>query len=719
MNISGSKHKVFLIFISCLLGFYTFIELTYHSYLYCEPVRHDNAVIRLVSILMSKIGFSEKISDSFYYASVREYIFAILLILLVLYIGFSIQTGKNRIRTMMLPKNTFLICGTLIAVLSVSLQLNGTSLYQWNSFIPIKEGSIPLWGISRSIRSDEWAVWTPMAVSQEYIQYADTSTLLGDGSINTMWISIGGIPSFNSAVVFKPLYWGFLLFGSSIGMSILWVSRILLLFFLSYYCAQLYTASNKGLSLSAAMLITFAPYVQWWLSQSIAETIFFPEIMILCLNAYIKSNNRWKKLLLSIIYAWSLGCFFMIGYPAWLIPMFYLIIICSAFLIIKNRFNLHFADVYIIVIPVLATALWLFVILYKSLPTLKAVSESVYPGERLFTGKSISSNFFVGLYSLLLPFTEVPVANTCELSCFISFAPVGLILTVYRAIKEKKADVFSWILVILELLILCFLSLGLPPIIAKTTLLSQCVRLIMVYGVIDIVLLLRVLSLSTCMPPILGQVMAIIIATIQTVLLAKYVTPLKHGTLLFVYILTITTDAILLTTAKNDTSIKFISFCLCIIAFIAGGFVNPIQRGIETVTESPFVISLKSVEDTDESNYLVEGSFPEPNLLLFAGKRVINSTQVYPNVDRWKEIDPEGKYQNIYNRFCHISLELTTEETEFSLLSTDHVKLSLSISDLDKLEVNYLVTAKEYSKERFPLFNLIGREGKWNIYKIC
>lgn len=82
------------------------------------------------------------------------------------------------------------------------------------------------------------------------VRLAGVNPSIAGANISTLWISVGGIPALNPAVLLKPLYWGFLLLGTERGFSVLWVLRFLLLFLVSFEFAMRYTErENHGLAL--------------------------------------------------------------------------------------------------------------------------------------------------------------------------------------------------------------------------------------------------------------------------------------------------------------------------------------------------------------------------------------------------------------------------------------------------------------------------------------
>lgn len=149
-----------------------------------------------------------------------------------------------------------------------------------------------------------------------------------------------------------------------------------------------------------------------------------------------------------------------------------------------------------------------------------------------------------------------------------------------------------------------------------------------------------------------------------------------------------------------------------------GAFVNPIQQGISCVTETDLIKTLESIENTTDDIYIVEGFWPLTNAPLLAGKKCFDSTQVYPNTMKWEAVDPKGQYKDVYNRFCHISLNLVENETCFILQQADLINIDFCLDDLETYGIHYLITQKEYSVYKNYHFTIIGVADEWNVYKI-
>jgi len=697
---------------TCMVSLYLFISLSNYSF------QLTTKLGQALSSFASSIGFGEWIANQLLYVNVKQLAITFLTFAGLLFVGISILRGQTKF-IRFCYRNRYLIA-LFVLIVSVLFKLNGTSLYKWSDLLHGAEQYRPILGDARNVRSDEWAVWSVFSISQGLAGWPAASQAIAGGNVSTLWISVGGIPAFNIAFLFKPLYWGFLFLGTERGFSFLWTMRSLLLFFVSFELAMRYTKRNPWLSFGAAMLLTFAPYVQWWFSQSVAEVLIFGQGILLCLMAYVDSTSRKRRILLAVLLAYCIGCFVMVAYITWLISTLYVVLAVSIAVLISNRKRLSKADIATLLLPVLLAIGYLAIIALSDKATLAAVQNSVYPGRRLVTIGDVFNkpSFFSGLYSLLLPFTQPQMLNSSELSCFLSFAPAGTILAGYSMFKTKKIDSISVALIAFEIACLYFLLVGVPEVVAKITLLSRCNRMNVALGLADIMLLIRGLSYSNKLPLplVIGSTIAATIGHILMILyffqLNKFVVIGLVGLYLVLFFLIFTYPG------SKSPSKQILAFVLFCVMLTAGGFVNPIQQGTKCVTETNLVKTLASIKDAKEDVYLVEGYWPITNVPLLAGKTSFNSTQVYPNTEKWEPVDPDGQFEDVYNRFCHVSLDLVETETSFELPYEDYMHVDLSVDDLKTYGIQYLVTTKAYTTLHDCTFTLVGAADEWNVYRI-
>ncbi len=671
-----------------------------------------------LSAFASNLGIGQWIVNQLLYVNVKQLVITSLSCAALLFIGFSIISGKTKL-IRFCYRNRYIIA-LVVLIVSLLFKLNGTSLYKWSEVLTGGEQYRPLFGTARAVRSDEWAIWSTFAISQGFAGWPAVSQAIAGGNISTLWISVGGIPALNLAFIFKPLYWGFLLLGTERGFSFLWTMRFLVLFFISFELAMRYTGKKPWLSFGAAMLITFSPYVQWWSSQSVAEVLIFSQGMLLCLMAYVDSDSRKKRILLAVLLAYCIGCFTMVAFPAWIISTFYVVLAVAIAILVSNRKRLHKADIPTLLLPVLLAIAYLVIIALSDKATLTSVQNSIYPGQRLDTGAWLFDvpSYFSGLYTLLLPFTQAPILNSCELASFLSFAPAGMILASYSAFKTKKIDSFSVALIAFELACLYFMIVGVPAAFAKITLLSRCNRMNIALGLADILLLIRSLSLCKEFPLPLAVGSTIVGTAFHIVMIDYFYQPNRLVLVGLTAIYLIIFYLLFGYPGNKAVSKRIMVFSLSCLMLAVGAFVNPIQQGTKCVSQINLVKTLASIENTADDMYLVEGNWPITNAPLLAGKSCFDSTQVYPNTERWKAVDPTGQYEDVYNRFCHMSVNLVEHETSFTLRNTDNMYIDLCIDDLETYGIQYLITTKEYTALHDCTFTLVGTADEWNVYDI-
>ncbi len=636
----------------------------------------------------------------------RDFVLAFLLFAAVCFFGELCFQGRKReaVRKQILRLLPAIL--VLFALLWGSLRLNTTSLFAWGHYIRGNHG-YPLLGSARITRRDEFAIWTPMALSQEALGWPGINPLIGSGT-DVTWLSMGGLPAWNAAQIFKPLYWGFLLLGSEKGLSFLTVNRGILLFAVSYAAAMRYTHRNKSMSIAAGFLLTLAPMVQWFISQSIAEVLIFSQGMVLSVDALLKSSTTRGRILCGLLTGWLLGCFVMIGYPAWLIPAMYLVIGSWIYLFVQPAVQQKRQKLACLLAGLLPSLVMLGIIIYGSWDTLQAVRNSAYPGSRLITGGLKDSSqitgglwnpaYKIGLASLFFPLENMDMnaSNYVDASVFLTFAPAGFALSVYHQIREKKADILALIMTGILGLFWLFTFVSLPAWLCKITLLSQCSRPVFPIQLCELLLLIRSRAKGGIRNPRLAAGAILGSAALNLGCILYFGIPqLSAPRIILLAVLYLFLFSLIYTDVQG-IGMRFLAFSLCCTVFLAGGFVNPIQQGLEMLDDFDLVSTLKSIPDEPDDLYAMEGGFPPSNVPLLAGKHCINTDQPYADLNRWDPIDPERIHSDVFNRLAHVAVTLAEpgEESEFRE-EGNYIILRLTRADLYALGVNYLISPRE------------------------
>jgi len=85
----------------------------------------------------------------------------------------------------------------------------------------------------------------------------------------------------------------------------------------------------------------------------------------------------------------------------------------------------------------------------------------------------------------------------------------------------------------------------------------------------------------------------------------------------------------------------------------------------------------------------------------------------------WKTLDPEGKYEKVYNRYGQVVCIITNNQTQFELMQADIVKVLLNEDDLTKTGVKYILSSGliKDSNHGFILRDKVERDNLY-IYEV-
>ena len=616
----------------------------------------------------------------------------------------------------------------IIFILCIIFELSGSSIGAWGTFIQTDQTDDGvIFGKSREVRSDEWAVLTPMTFSQSFDGFNYFSNIIRADKTDVAMVY--ALPIMNFIQIFRPFQLGYLFLGIAKGLSFFWYGRFIALFLVMIELFMILTKKNKVLSVIGAFLITLAPIVQWWFAvNGIAEIFIFGGLAIILLYKYMNTDSLKKRCLYLFFLYICAGGYLLVLYPAWQIPMFYIFLAIAIWVIVQNRKNckMNYKDFISIGITILAFALTMGYIFYNSFDTIKAVMGTVYPGSRAETGGGVGTYFFQYPMNIFLPFKEAGLLiNLSESSVVFGLFPIGIILTCIVLFKEKKKDLLLILFSILYIIFSVWCIWGFPEILAKLTLLSnsQAKRAFLAVGVLDVLLLIRSLSL---MEKPLKRIPSIIISVVLTILMVfmceknnhEYVT-LKMGIAMGIMLIYLFYMAL-------RYKAKYANICfsagIIFVMLMSGLTVNPVRKGVDNIYNSNIIKKVQEINNNENGNWIVEElGFPIGNYILMAGVPVINSSNTYPDLERWQKIDTESKYEDIYNRYSHISIKIRNNDNmpaeKFELLGPDYMNVYLTPEEIKSLDVKYIFTVNNL--EDFNTNNLkFEKIYEYNSYKI-
>ncbi len=354
-------------------------------------------------------------------------------------------------------------------------------------------------------------------------------------------------------------------------------------------------------------------------------------------------------------------------------------------------------------------------ILLKSGDTIGSMMNTAYPGKRFKTGGTIRQeicNYVSNIWYAMNG--EYTGTNVCESSQFTAFFPMCYILPVYVMWKEKNKDRLLRIMLPVSIFLEIWVVIGFPKMIAKYTLMSYTtdLRTLQIIGVANLILIFRSMALmqkevkrriSLPLAALFGAgvVYAGMILNEEFFGIPEFIVTL---------IVFIAAFYLMLRIPKERAQSVFAAEC-CLLALVSGLLVNPVRQGVDNIYDLEIVQKIQRIQSEDpEALWISEGlGFPFTEISIVTGAPTLNSTNVYPSMETWRKLDPEGKYEKIYNRYAHIKIAIKDEgpaEFKMNKKSPDNFWMNMTIEDLEKLGVKYIFTNTMFDSQKEKEYNL-------------
>ena len=202
------------------------------------------------------------------------------------------------------------VSGSSISLLSVKPPVTIGS-----TVTPAQDPAILL-GKPRPIRSDEWAISTPLSVGQTADGF-DPDPWIGLTPTDLSAISYSA-PQRALATLMRPETWGYLVLGPDRGLSwawwFPWVTGSV-----SLYVLLLVLTRRPGLSAGLAMLGVLTPYAAWWTSPSPNLFIAFSTAATAAYLLAVQTTRWAGRALLAILAGYFATALMLTLYPPWAI----------------------------------------------------------------------------------------------------------------------------------------------------------------------------------------------------------------------------------------------------------------------------------------------------------------------------------------------------------------------------------------------------------------
>ncbi|QTU83114.1 hypothetical protein J7S27_00895 [Carnobacteriaceae bacterium zg-C25] len=624
----------------------------------------------------------------------------------------------------------------MVIIVGVALSLNGSSIGIWSNYIGQSELDNVLLGTSRAIRSDEWATFTPLAFSQAAQDVAFPYFNESVRATATDMFIVYGQPVLHFGAIFRPAHMGYLLFGLERGLSFFWVFRTVWLFMSVFELGLIIAKQNRKLACLLAVLMTFSPVVQWWFAvNGLVEMLSTSSMAVVLFYHYFKTTHYTTRLYLALALAWCGGVYILTFYPAWQVPVAYVMIALIVFVIWDNLKNAVWSwkkDTAILLGAFILMLVSVGVVLWQSKDTLSAVLNTDYPGKRVETGGHWGHILFDSPFSIFYTLTGLSWERGMDV--MYDCLPLTLVLSAY--VWKKTKDKLLIILAVLNAFFWVYITFGFPEILAKATLLSYSfgVRVVAPFGIVAIMMLIRSLALEWQLNRDEVKWYSALVASVAIVLalilhhdyfdLSAF--GVEHSLqMLFMLIAALIAFVVLYViysfVLHRKISHLFISLSLTSLFF--GAMVNPVRQGTRVIDDNALIKTMKQIHKEQPGVWVVDDlMYPYSNIPLLAGVPSVNVTNVYPNVDRWAQFDPLSMYRPIYNRYAHIHLKIddSIDQVGFNLTLPDSFTAVMNTTHLRKMNVRYVLTQRQLSElvQNKASVRLKGNVNGFSIYEL-
>ena len=615
-------------------------------------------------------------------------------------------------------------------IVCVLFGITGSSIGCWCEQFGVEDKELLL-GVSREVRSDEWAVSTPMLWSQYQDPHGAFSyySSVVRGGPTDVFLEYGQ-PVHNILMIYRPFYLGYLFLPIAQGMAFFWCGRWIALFLVSFEFGRLLTKDKRGLSVVYALAVLFAPVVQWWFAiNGLVEMLIYIQLSILALHYFLtRSDFRIRAVCVAAIVICA-GGYVLTFYPAWMIPLAYVLLAMIVWQLAEHRkeCKMKLRDWLLCAggaVVFFASMLYLY---HMSKDTIETLMNTVYPGSRIEKGGGVLTYMFSSTANIWYALTGNGLAAPPnENAYFIDLFPICYLLPVIYRMKARKKDLFVICLMVPIVFLAFYCILGVPSIVAKVTLIGRSTanRALVGLAYANLLLLFRTISeyeTFTLKFPIwksavLACVTAAAVVWLNTTLNFEFYTKSR-------LIVTIAVFAVLYFSSMNyrHKAVKGM-FCAVLagVLLFSGFLVNPVRAGVKSIQKIPLLGEIEKIVSNDpDALWITEGEgLPIINIGIMAGAPTLTSTNIYPNFETWKKIDDDGDEEDIYNRYAHITMNLVSEEIEDPFegpVAPDCFVVNLTVDQLVELDVDYMLSGHEFQDDRLEI---VAQASGYYIYKI-
>lgn len=625
------------------------------------------------------------------------------------------------------------IIGFFLWFVLTALQIHGSSIGLYAHLLGMPDLDTAIIGLNRTAQIDEWGQFTPLIFSQYFNGFSYFSEIVRASSTDVSLVY--GLPCWDIITFFRPFLWGYLFFTPATGLAYFWMGRLIILFLVSYEMGILLLEKHKTLAFTYACMIAFSQMVQFWFAENaFVELLIFGQGGLVLLDKVGNMHFSVKIFGMVLGIAYCMTAYFFVMYPAWQIAFGYVFALLAGWIICKRTYwqYCNLKSIGCIIFIGIVVLLPIVHVMQLSEPAIQLITNSVYPGQRFITGGSLHVvELFRYGFDYVLPAMYFFQYSPLDTTSFLSFFPLGIVLSLFTYYKTRHLDGLIMSMLILSVIFYSFCLISWGPFLAKITLLSTVpeVRLLPVIDFLQLIVFFRALALDV---PIVSRKVAVVITILYVIMIS-----LALG--------------LLLTNSKWDLClwvIGMISFTvsLCILRYrrciigvllvisvITGLTINPIAQGTNSIYGTELARQIQRITAVDQGKWIVDSEskgdsvayFLFNNYPLFFGAPTINSSNMYVDWSRWNRFRLTSEQRNVLNRSCYMNVNITDGPTEFicpnaDLLVANIVNVKLNAHDLSRLDVSYILSNRDLTvlSDAYVHFENYAQANNYIIYRV-
>ncbi len=594
----------------------------------------------------------------------------------------------------------------LIPLVALSaLQLSGTSIGIYRHLAGIADPDLVA-GELRPVRSDEWLVNTQMVIAQTEAGFPLINPNIADGQDMSLILDV---PYKEWSIAFRPQNWPFFVLPLETAFALKWW---LLLggLLASAYAMVLHLLPGKRLMAAlGAMTLGFNAFIFWWYQTITIAPLIWGIAAFLAARHLLLSQTRARRLGWAVALAYTATCFALVQYPPFQIPV--LIVVAGLFIALliegsqlgKRRAATGMGLT--IAACVVAGAI-VGTFLMTRQDAVKTITSTVYPGQRTIQSGGVNpARFLAGFLAPELqnsdrakhfPQNQSESSNFLPLMPFLAIPALAVMALTYR--RQRQIDWPLMAVTLVTLLFMLRMFVPWPDAPYRLLLLDKVPneRIILSLGLLmllQIVLLLRHVSSPGRSLPWMWAAFSSALALAAFGVVGWYLHRAYPEFLpdkAIIASLGAATAAALFLLLRQKTVALGLG-TMVVLGVIASHGIQPLYRGLGPVTRSP----LNQEIDRRGGTWVVADSWIYENIAVATGQDSLSGTQVYPQLNLWRQMDTSGNQSDVYNRYAHVTFTVAGSDS-IELPGADHTNIRINpCGSFAQSRIDYILSTNE------------------------